>query len=959
VERKLATVLFVDLVDSTALVAGADPEVVRRRVRSYFDRASQCIEQHGGTVEKFAGDAVMAAFGVPRTHEDDATRAVKAAFAVLGQVHELGLEARIGVEAGEVVVDDAESTFATGEAVNLAARLQQAAGPGEIVLGPAVRRLAAGTVEVEDAGVLEVKGRPGPLWTWRALRSLETPKGVSAAWLVGRDEELELLQNALARTVRDRRASLVTVFGAPGIGKTRLVSEFTGAAERVTTLTGRALPYGEGVVYWPLASMIKESAGIADDDPAADAFEKLRLCCESEAVADLLGAALGVLGAAEDARSADELTWAATRWAEQLSSMQPLVLVFEDVQWAEEPLLVLIEHLARALRDSPALIVCVARPDLLELRPAWGGGNARALALELGALSPAESHELVDALLARSDVPSAQRALALEKAEGNPLFLEETARMLVDESGTLERIPDSVQALIAARIDSLAVEDKRLLQRAALVGRVFWRGALDVLSPGVDVASALDRLLDREFVKPEPHSSISGERAFQFTHGLIREVAYATVSKAERIDDHRRFAGWVAERAPDELSDARAHHLDSASALAAELEVAVPRELAEEAGAALEAAGRRALGRGSFVRARRVLLRAVELEPTLARRLLAAEAAWRLSDVPTVRDEARSVREDARATGATDVEGRALVLLAEIALGTDGDAAGATELADAALEAMPEGDLQGLHDARSLLARVGWWVGDADACRRHTDATIELARAMGRPDLESLGLAQLAAIATVGGEAGEAHELAARATALAEESGSRQAFGLARTISGRWALQEGELELAEEALREGLAAFEEAGAAGRAGWAAACLGVLELRRGNVDRAEEVLRDAVRRLAATYERGFLVEAQRQLAETLLRAGKLAEAERLAEQAQQAVGRDDAWSRASTLHALALVRAAQGRQDDAEALLCESLTIVEPTMYRLLAEEVRASLDALDRPAAAPAARSLPS
>ncbi|HEX7084690.1 MAG TPA: AAA family ATPase [Gaiellaceae bacterium] len=954
-ERKLATVLFVDLVGSTALVSSADPEVVRRRVGEYFERSARCIEQHGGTVEKFAGDAVMAAFGVPRTHEDDATRAVRAAFAVLDQVHELGLEARVGVEAGELVVDDSASTFATGEALNLAARLQQAAAPGEIVLGPAVRRLAAGTVEVEDAGLLEVRGRREPLWTWRALRPLDMPKRVSAAWFVGRDEELELLQNALARTVRDGRASLVTVFGEPGIGKSRLVAEFVAGAERVTTLTGRALPYGEGIVYWPLASMIKASAGIADDDPAADAFEKLRLCCESEAVADLLAAALGVLGAAEDAKSADELTWAATRWAEQLAAAQPLVLVFEDVHWAEEPLLDLVEHLARTLRDAPVLIVCVARPDLLELRPSWGGGNARALALELTALSTEESRELVDALLAESEVPPAQRALALEKAEGNPLFLEETARMLVDgEPAALERIPDSVQALIAARIDGLPDDDRRVLQRAALIGRAFWQGAVEALSPGVDAAAALVRLCEREFVASEARSSIGGETAFQFAHGLIREVAYATMSKTQRAEDHRRFAAWVAEHAPDELADARAYHLDAAAALVSELDGSVPPDLAREAAEALEAAGRRAFRRSSFVRARRLLLRAVDLEPTLARRCLAAETAWRLSDVPSVREEAQAVLEDARAEGARDLEGRALVLLAEIALGADGDASVACERAGEALEVLPGDDLQGLHDARSLLARVGWWVGDADTCRRHTDATIELARAMGRKDLEALGLTQLAGIASMEGDEGDANELVARATELARESGSREAIGIARTMAGRCAAEDlDDPDVAEAALREALAAFEEAGAAGRAGWTTAILGGLELRRGNLARAEELLREGVRRLSGTQERGFLVEAQRQLAEALVRGGKLAEAERLAEHARKTVGRDDVWSRASTLHALGLVRAAQGRREEATKLLHGALEIVEPTMYRQFAVQVRRALGALERGAAAPA------
>jgi class 3 adenylate cyclase/tetratricopeptide (TPR) repeat protein len=950
-ERKLATVVFVDLVDSTGLVVNADPEVVRRRVNDYFERASQCIERYGGTVEKFAGDAVMAAFGAPRAHEDDAERAVRAAFAVLEQVHDLGLEARVGVEAGEVVVDDAESTFVTGEAVNIAARLQQAAAPGEIVLGPTVRRLTAGTVEVEDAGPVEIKGRPNPLWTWRALRPVDAPPPVAAAWFVGREEELELLQNALARTSRDRRAHLVTVFGEPGIGKSRLVREFTEGAERVTVLRGRALPYGEGVSYWPLASMIKDSAGITDDAPASEAFERLRLSCESEAVADLLAVALGVLGAAEDGRSAGELTWAVTIWAERLAEAQPLVLVFEDVHWGDDALLNVIEHLARTLRNSAVLLVCVARPDLLDSRPSWAGGNPRALAIELGPLSAEESSELADALLANADVPPGQRARALEKAEGNPLFLEETARMLADDEGVvLMRIPDSIQALIAARIDALEPADKRLLQRAALVGRVFWRGALDALSPGVDVAEGLDRLLEREFVAPEAHSSISGERAFRFTHGLIREVAHATVSKGERAEDHRRVAEWVAARAPDELADIYAHHLERAASLTAELEGSVPPDLAHDAAAALEGAGRRSLRRSSFAVARSRFQRAVELEPTLARRYFAALAAWRLTEVSAARQEAALLLEDARKADARDLVGRVLVLLAEIALTADSDVARASELADEALDVLPDDELVGLHDARSVHSAIAWWLGDADASRRHAQATVDIARAMNRRDLESLALSKLARLANVDDEPEQAGELVQRALELAEESGSREAYAFARSAAGGCLHRAEDLDGAESAYREALAAFEEIGAAGRVGWSQAMLATVEVRRGNVRAAEKLLREAVSRTRAAQDAGFLVEAERQLAETLVRAGKIVEAEQVAEHARRTVGREDVWSRASTLHALGIVRAAQGRTEEADALLREALAIVEPTMYRNLTDEVRASLDDLQRASA---------
>jgi tetratricopeptide (TPR) repeat protein len=922
-------------------------------VNAYFDHTSACIVQHGGTVEKFAGDAVMAAFGVPRTHEDDAQRAVRAAFAILQQVSALGLDARIGIEAGEVVVGETDSTFATGEPVNIAARLQQTARPGEIVLGPVVRRLAAGSVEVEDAGPVELKGRAEPLWTWRALRALDAPRGVNAAWFIGREQELDLLDNALERTIRDRRASLVTIFGEPGIGKTRLVAEFVERAERVTTLSGRALPYGEGVTYWPLASMIKTSAGISDDAAASEAFEKLRLCCESEAVADLLAVALGVLGAAEDGRTAGELTWAVTLWAEQLADAQPLVLVFEDVQWAEEPLLDVVEHLARALRDSPVMLVCVARPDLLETRPSWGGGNPRALALELGALDAEQSRELADALLVNADVPPAQRALALEKAEGNPLFLEETARMLADGDGALKRIPDSVQALIAARIDGLDAADKRVLQHAALVGRVFWRGALDALSPTLDVGCSLDTLLEREFIAPESHSSISGERAFRFTHGLIRDVAYGTLTKAHRADDHRALAAWVAQRAPDELADIRAYHLDHAAQLLAELEGSAPPDLVDEAAEALEGAGRRALRRGSVGVARTLLLRAAELQPTVQRRYFAALAAGRLSDVASARDEGESVLEEARAAGNRRFEGRALVLLAEIALRTDSDVAAASELGDQALAALPEDDLHGLYDARTLLATIGWWLGDEEASRRHGEITVELARATERRDLESIALTRLAGVASAAGSADEARTLMHEATELASENGSREALGWVRATAGRCAFAERDYDAAEAELREAVAIFEETGAAGRAGWAKAMLGALELRRGNFDLAEELERDAIRRLRATREHGYLVEAERNLAEALVKQGRVTEAERVAEHARKTVGSDDVWSRASTLHALGLVRAAQGRTDEAETLLAESYAILEPTMYRVFAADVRESLESLRSEAAAPA------
>src|SRR5712691_8309631 len=602
VERKLATVLFVDLVDSTSLVSGADPEVVRQRVNRYFEQVARCIETHGGTVEKFAGDAVMAAFGIPRTHEDDAVRAVRAALAILAQVHELGLEARIGVEAGEVVVDETDSTFATGEAVNVAARLQQAARPGEILIGDAARRLTTGAVETEPAGPLDLRGFREPIAAFRPVAALDGTRPLHhlTAPFIGRDAELELLENTFARTIRDNRPYVFTVYGEPGVGKSRLLREFLAGVEGATILQGRALPYGEGVTYWPLAEMVQAAAGITDDDPLETAREKLIECCGDEAIAELLGLASGVLEAVEGERGQPEIAWAAREFADELASVQPLVMVFEDIHWAEEPLLELIDHLAQWVRERPLLLVCLARPELLDIRPTWGGGRVRSTSIELEPLPRDESERLADALLEKHELPADVRARLVDKTEGNPLFVEETVRMVIESGdGAFDRIPDTLQALIAARIDRLPASEKLLLQRASVIGRVFWAGALTYLSPefGEELEDALDDLVLRDLLTHEQRSTITGEQPFRFKHVLIREVAYSALSKSARADYHQKFAEWLRERSDKELLEIRAYHLDRATHLLTELDGRAPETLTRETAHVLELAGKRGLSR--------------------------------------------------------------------------------------------------------------------------------------------------------------------------------------------------------------------------------------------------------------------------------------------------------------------------------------------------------------------------
>jgi class 3 adenylate cyclase/tetratricopeptide (TPR) repeat protein len=925
-ERKLAAVLFIDLVDSTEFLADADPEVVRRRVSRYFDQVSHCIVTHGGTVEKFAGDAVMAAFGIPLAHEDDAERAVRAGLATLERVKELGLVARVGIESGEVVADESESTFATGEAVNLAARLQGKAEPNQILVGPAAARLLRGRVELEPIHPLELRGWREPVAAQRVVcvpdPGVEPVTGLSAP-LVGRESELELLENTYERAVRAGRASLVTVYGDPGVGKSRLAREFVAGLEGATVLSGRCLPYGEGVTYWPLAEMVKASSGISDDDPLDDAHRKLRDCCEDEAVADLLGLAVGVLEAVEGERSQQDISWAARAWAEQLAQAQPLVLLFEDVHWGEEPLLELIEQLASSVRDAPLLLLALARPELIDLRPTWGGGRVRSTTLELEPLQAEESAELVAKLTADLDLPL-DVATVLAKTEGNPLFVEETVRMLAEHPRSGERIPDTLQALIAARIDRLPAAQRVALQRASVMGRIFMRGALAHLSPEIDdVGHCVDELLLRDLVVREPRATISGEEAYKFKHVLIREVAYSALSKGARADLHHAFAEWLAQRAGDELLEIRAFHLDQATTLLAELDGAAPAELREETAQALAHAGRRALSREAFRSARKLLLRAVELAPTLERRYFAGRAAWRLADFPAVVVEMGEVADEAARSGERRLQGRALTALAEAVLQHRADAVTARKLVAEAVEVLDGEHPEILFEPLWVSAQVAQWLGDSDEFERWAKAALAAAREAERKDLEALVVHGLVSAYVLRLELGHAAPLVLRALELADASGSL--FSRASALGVRGWLQlvsecPAEAEADYTAARE---LFAEVGNTRMEAVMVMMTGRAAFAQGDTERAEKHLRDAVRSLKGLGDRGSLCEAQRALSMVLSAQGRFDEAERLALEARETVGPDDRVSLSTTSLALGIVRAGQHRDAEAEQLMREAV------------------------------------
>jgi tetratricopeptide (TPR) repeat protein len=670
--------------------------------------------------------------------------------------------------------------------------------------------------------------------------------------------------------------------------------------------------------------MIKASAGIVDNDPPETARAKLGSTCGDEAVADLLALASGVSEPDDAERSQEEIAWAVRGWVEVVASTQPLVLGFEDVHWSEEPLLELIEHLAHWVRNAPLLILCLARPELLEANPRWGGGRVRGATIELGALAEDDAEELVDALLMDETLSPDVRGVVLAKAEGNPLFVEETVRMLTDGGEGRARIPDTVQALIAARIDGLPREARTVLRRAAVVGRVFWRGAVTKLATDVDdLDDVLEELLHRDFLLREARSSIGGEEAFRFKHVLTREIAYAGLTKLARAELHESFAAWLKGKEMEELVEIRAYHLDRATILRTELDGTAPPELVRTTAAALEAAGARALAREANRAGRHLLQRSVELEPTLERKYQAARAAWRLDDLPAVSVEMEEVLADAREERDRRLEGRALIALGEVTAYRDSDTPKSRALVEEGLAVLEPDDLIGRFDALRSLSTLAKWEGDWTGSRRFAHDALDVARETGRKDLISRAANALAGALLWGLQLDKAEELATEAHRLAKKSGSVVPRGHALHVFANIAELRGDADEAIELYEESIALFAEAGAVLDHARSLNHLAELVMVQGDDDRAEHLAREAIRMLGPLGDRGYLCESQRILAEALLRQDELEEAEDYALAAVETVGPQDASSIPTTRMTLGAVRAAQGRDEEAERLLREAV------------------------------------
>ena len=582
-ERKLATILFADLVGSTAMADSEDPERVRLLLDRFYDAMAEEIERTGGTLEKFAGDAVLAVFGAPVALEDHAERALHAALAMrtrLAELHE-GLALRIGVNTGEVVVGRARegSSFVTGDAVNVSARLEQAAQPGEILAGERTVAAAGAAFEFGPRRNVEAKGKSFSIAARPVLRaqSLVRPRGSGELRpvFVGRETELELLSATYRRAVTGGEPHLVTIVGEPGVGKTTLVRELwtlLGQEERPPLRrTGRCLPYGDGITYWPLGEILKEHFGILESDPPEQVLSRL-------AGREALGLALGLdlAGNLHPIDARERLHTSVVEFVEELAAEAPLVKLVEDVHWAEDDLLDLLERVVRDAR-APLVLLTTARPELFDRRPDWGAGRRNAATIWLEPLPPDSTSLMLNGLLATELSPELGQ-LIVSRAEGNPFFVEELVSALV-EAGTLERrngrwkvnvlaeglfVPDTVHAVLAARMDRLAPTEKAALQAASVVGRTFWRGPVEYLLDGETPDFGL--LEERDFIRRGGESTLAGETEYTMKHALTRDVAYSSIPKARRGRLHASFAAWMIEndRGKDEHASLLAYHLAEA-----------------------------------------------------------------------------------------------------------------------------------------------------------------------------------------------------------------------------------------------------------------------------------------------------------------------------------------------------------------------------------------------------------
>jgi class 3 adenylate cyclase/tetratricopeptide (TPR) repeat protein len=866
-QRKVVTVLFCDLVGSTSLGESSDPEVVRGRLKCTFEDLRSIVESHGGTVEKFVGDAVMAVFGIPASHEDDALRAVRAAAEMQGAVASHGLEARIGINTGAVVVGGEGETLVTGDAVNVAARLEQAAAAGEVLIGAGTRLLVRDAVELEPVEPLALKGKAQPVEASRLVavigdaaplaRHLDTP-------LVGRERERRRLWRDYEDAVADRTCRLFTLLGPAGIGKSRLVADFlerVGASADV--LRGRCLSYGEGITYWPLVEILLP-LGVEPDS---------------------------VIGS-----SPPETQLAFRRLLEIRAAERPQVVVIDDLQWAEPVFVDLVEHVADLSRDAPIFLLCIARTELLDVRPEWGGGKVNATSLLLEPLGAGECAELIERLEAPLDADLRERITVA--SAGNPLYVEEMLAMVREHGGGAEiAVPPTIHALLQARIDSLDGDVRVVMERGAVEGEVFHRGTVAELSPDAvrsEVGSHLTTLVRKELIRATA-PLFPEDEGFRFRHLLIRDAAYESLPKATRAELHERFADWLSTHDLVESDEIVGYHLEQAHRYRRELDPGSQGLMGLGARGAehLAAAGRGAMERGDYRAGGALLQRAAALLPAGDERRLAL-APDRCDALAESGDIAGMTGVLAEARQSTDAVLRAMVAIIETRPELDLPASGSGEpgptldRARAALEAA--GHDEGLSLYWWAVAREAWLRCRAEETGAASDLAVVHADRAGAKRRAHEAAIWISASCVFGPmPIGEA-------IARAEQVGTRFGGSLlseahASVFLGMLAGMQGDIERGRPQVRSGVEMFRDAGLVVTAAGMSMGEAWVELWAGDLAAAEGVLRSSLELLERLDDRGYSPTVALQLADFLYQAGRYDEIEALCEKGRAYTTPDD--------------------------------------------------------------------
>ena len=968
--RKTATMVFCDLTGSTALGEKMDPESLRHVVTRYFDEMKQVLARHGGTVEKFIGDAVMAVFGVPMVREDDALRAVRAADEMQSAMREMNVElelewgvalaARIGVHTGEVIAGDPSSGhgFVSGDAVNVAARLEQAAAPGTVLIGEATYRLVRDAVSAEEVEPLELKGKSEPVPAYRLVEVIPHKLGVSRrldSALVGRVEEMEALKAAFVRSSEQRICTQVTVFGAAGLGKSRLTQEFvTQASSTARVLSGRCLPYGEGITYWPVAEIIRTACNVNASSTPDQAREAIATTLADITDPDMVLPRLqAIVGLSDINPDTQEIFWAIRKLIEFASREQPLVLVVDDIHWAESTLLDLLEYLPDFVQAAPVMLLCLARRDLRDVRPDWGSSGT---VINLEPLATTDVEMLISNLLGQADLPPDLQSRVVEAAEGNPLYVEELLNMLIDDEiltrqdgrwrsrGELTTltIPPTIQALVEARLDRIPNEERAVAQRAAVVGKEFWWGAVSDLSPEPardQIPRHLNSLVRKELILPE-RSSFEDEDAFRFTHIMIRDAAYAGLAKESRAELHERFASWLQEKAKQRIiehEEILAFHLEQAAHLYAELGSSDPKidRLKTSALEMLDRSGRRAYARGDMPAAQSLLKRAIALLPVRDQRrtdlsAILGDVLLDLGEFTEVEVVIEQIERVAKAADDAHAGAWATLLRSDLLSQTDSAAwqeSGPAQLEPAIAEFQKTSDHLGLARVYLLKALLFWDSYRATEANEALEMSLDhAARSSESSRAKARALSGLAAVLLWGPEPVE------RATARCRETidhaedmlvlrgnnllrlGALEAMA-GRYDEGRRLAREGRHILADLGQKVMLAASIEE------------VGFIEILAGDLEAAEQEHRGGLAELEQLGANPYVAMNAAHLGVILCELSRFDEAENFARMSEEVPGEDISDVDWGTRSIRARVAASRGQLDEASRFAAEALHLTK--------------------------------